>query len=170
MFRQTILAAVPRAERNWIRCRRKYASTSKLMRNALAKFLSCKIHHDVMINISNRVSLQRFKLNRKKSATKITHNKSARNVEQAFVTRSFTVAHEFEAIVLARRKSLKSGCMAFSLSSRTTAKLVCVLLRRTQLKPNAGLKYDPNKTISDRRCIKERENFIDEIHLWHLVV
>ena len=28
-----------------------------------------------------------------------------------------------------------------------------------QLKPNAGVKYDPNKMISDRRCVKEKEIF-----------
>ena len=65
-----------------------------------------------MISISTRVSLQWFKLNRKKSATKLIHSVSARNVEEVFVTKSFTVAHEVEAIVIvskpARRKSLKS--------------------------------------------------------------
>ena len=53
-----------------------------------------------MINISIRVSLQWFKINRKNSATKITHNESASVC---------TVAHEIEAIVITRRKSLKSG-------------------------------------------------------------
>ena len=53
-----------------------------------------------MINISIRVSLQRFKLNRKKSATKITHNESASVC---------TVVHEIEAIVMVSQteKSLK---------------------------------------------------------------
>ena len=63
-----------------------------------AKYIIAQLF-DVMINISTRVSLQWFKLNRKKSAAKVTHNKSARNVEQVFVTRSFTVAHEVKAIV-----------------------------------------------------------------------
>ena len=68
--------AVLRAERNPGKklnlMSQELASASKLMRNALAKFLSCKIHHcttlisDVIISISTRVSLQWFKLNRKK--------------------------------------------------------------------------------------------------------
>ena len=68
---------------------------------------------DVMINISTRVYLQWFKLNRKKPATIITRNKSACNVEQMFVTKSFTVSHEVEASVIVsqpdRQKLLKSG-------------------------------------------------------------
>ena len=37
-----------------------------------------------------------------------------------------------------------------------------------KLKPNAGIKHDPNKTISDHRCEKERERYFkDEIHLRH---
>ena len=39
-------------------------------------------------------------LNYKLSATKITHNESVRNVEQMFVTKSLTVGHEVESIVL----------------------------------------------------------------------
>ena len=46
-----------------------------------AKYIIAQLF-DVMINISTRVSLQWFKLNRKNSATKITQNKSARSVEQ----------------------------------------------------------------------------------------
>ena len=75
--------AVLRAERNPGKklnlMSQELASASKLMRNALAKFLSCKIHHcttlisDVIISISTRVSLQWFKLNRKKSETKLIH-------------------------------------------------------------------------------------------------
>ena len=37
-----------------------------------AKYIIAQLS-DVMINISTRVSLQWFKLNRKKSATKVTH-------------------------------------------------------------------------------------------------
>ena len=54
-----------------------------------------------MINISIRVSLQWFKLNRKKSATKITRN------ELASVC---MVAHEIEAIVTARRYRVYVNC------------------------------------------------------------
>ena len=75
------------------------------MRNTLVSFFPNQSTitqlSDVMINISTRVSLQRFKLNRKKSATKITHNK----VEQMFVTKSFTVAHEIEVVVIDRPKA-----------------------------------------------------------------
>ena len=67
-----------------------------------------------MINISIRVSLQWFKLNRKKSATKITHN------ELASVC---TVAHEIEAIMIAGRKSLKSGWLPAQLEPAHNAKI-----------------------------------------------
>ena len=53
-----------------------------------------------VISISTRVSLQWFKLNRKKSATKLIHCVSARNVLEVFVAKSFTVAHEVEAVVI----------------------------------------------------------------------
>ena len=65
---------------------------------------------------------------------KITHNKSAR----MFVTKSFTVAHEVEAIVIvsqsASQTKITQKRMASRLSPRTTVRLVCVLLRRTQQK------------------------------------
>ena len=69
-------------------------NTGKLSRNIVSthfpihyKYIIAQLY-DVTINISIRVSLQWFKLNRKISATKITHNESVRNVEQVFVTES----------------------------------------------------------------------------------
>ena len=89
--------------------KKEVASASKLMRNALARFLSCKYIiaqlSDVMINISIRVSLQWFKLNRKKSATKITHNESASVC---------TVVHEIEAIVIVNQTKIAQKRMASS--------------------------------------------------------
>ena len=58
-----------------------------------------------MINISIRVSLQRFKLNRKKSATKITHNESASVCK---------VVHEIEAIVIVSQAEIAQKRMASS--------------------------------------------------------
>ena len=46
-------------------------------------------------------SLQWFKTKPvKKSVTKLIHSVSARNVEEMFATKSFTVAHEVEALVI----------------------------------------------------------------------
>ena len=58
-----------------------------------------------MINMSIRVSLQRFKLNRKKSATKITRNESASVC---------TVVHEIEAIVIVSQTKIAQKRMASS--------------------------------------------------------
>ena len=79
------------------------ASKTNIMRNELAKFLSFKIHiaklSDVITSISTPVSLQWLKINLKKSATKLIRTVSAGNIEEMFVTKSFTVAHEVEAIL-----------------------------------------------------------------------
>ena len=58
-----------------------------------------------MINISIRVSLQWFKINRKKSATKITLNESASVC---------TVVHEIEAIVIVSQTKIAQKRMASS--------------------------------------------------------
>ena len=83
---RAILVAVPRAER--------------IEGSVLDIETNAKAESGVMISISTRVSLQWFKLNRKKSATKTKHNKSTRNVEQVFITKSFTVALEVKAKVV----------------------------------------------------------------------
>ena len=75
-----------------------------------------------MIDISIRVSLKWFKLNRKKSATKIIHNELARNVQQVFVSKSCTAAHEIEAIVIVSQTKIAQKRTASSLSPHTTAR------------------------------------------------
>ena len=73
-----------------------------------AKYIIAQLS-DVMTNISIRVSLQWFKLNRKKSATKITHN------ESVSVCRGVcTVVHEIEAIVIVSQIKIAQKRMASS--------------------------------------------------------
>ena len=93
-LKTAILPTVPRAERNWPRkklnsvqkevFRWRPRSASKLMRKALAKFFSCKIHHCTTFSCHDKYlysclnhSLQWFKLICKTSATKITMNQFA---------------------------------------------------------------------------------------------
>ena len=89
--------------------KKEVASASKLMRNAWQGFFPAKYIiaqlSDVVINISIRVSLQWFKLNRKKSATKTTHNESESVC---------TVVHEIEAIVIVSQTKIAQKRMASS--------------------------------------------------------
>ena len=118
-----------------------------------------------MINISIRVSLQWFNLNRKISATKITHNESVRNVEQMFIAKSLTVEHDVEAIAISQtdenRSNVRLTLIASSLSPHLTVILVCVLLRQTPKVFISCLNHRPKSENAKSRlhghmCLYER--------------
>ena len=69
-----------------------------------AKYIIAQLS-DVIINISIRVSLQWFKLNRQNSATKIKHNESASVC---------MIVHEIEGIVIVSQTKIAQKRMASS--------------------------------------------------------
>ena len=110
-----------------------------------------------MINISIHVSLQWFNLNRKISATKITHNESVRNVEQMFIAKSLTVEHDVEAIAISQtdenRSNVSLTLIASSLSPHLTVRLVCVLLRQTPKVFISCLNHRPKSENAKSRLV-----------------
>ena len=110
-----------------------------------------------MINISIRVSLQWFNLNRKISATKITHNESVRNVEQMFIAKSLTVEYDVEAIAISQtdenRSNVSLTLIASSLSPHLTVRLVCVLLRQTPKVFISCLNHRPKSENAKSRLV-----------------